>query len=147
MWEKKLLLLDAIKNDTRVQILNCDKYSDENGDAPATQKYSVEKSLFGQTPLISGSEITCELGKDVSEKQLARVMAIENGVINGIDYTLFHSDASGSVGQNNAEWQVVCEKDAMTDAQIVQRCAAPKTTIYIFIRMTWVIWFPWKNRL
>ncbi|MGG7669885.1 hypothetical protein ACQ4OC_14680 [Yersinia sp. J1] len=74
-------------------------------------------------------------------------MAIENGVINGIDYTLFHSDASGSVGQNNAEWQVVCEKDAMTDAQIVQRCAAPKTTIYIFIRMTWVIWFPWKNRL
>ncbi|MBC3250447.1 hypothetical protein H8I91_09250 [Serratia fonticola] len=110
--EKEIALIKELNG---VDSLKCATYIDKRFSLSKNKIYKVKRDFLNKTPFIDGGEITCEVGSNIWNWDETEVMSVENGVINGSNYTIYHSDGSGSVGVGDASWSFGCSKDAITD--------------------------------
>jgi hypothetical protein len=110
--EKEISLIKSLNG---VDSLKCASYLDKRFSQSNNKIYKVKRDSLKKTPFIDGGEITCEVSSNIWNWDETEVMSVEHGVINGANYTLYHSDGSGSVGDGDASWSFGCSKDAITD--------------------------------
>ncbi|MET1080325.1 MAG: hypothetical protein ABWY06_20115 [Pseudomonas sp.] len=97
------------------------------------------------TPLLAGGQISCQVGINHKNPSTNERLRIETGSYEGIKYSFYHSDGSGTIqGDKNStldtikdlhltNWSIKCVKDGMDDTHW---CSLRKHNISIGI---------WKN--
>ncbi|HEK1927991.1 hypothetical protein [Proteus mirabilis] len=123
---------DWIKNSHVTSDMECDGYEDDTFSFGDKSKLVAEKTIFSKKRILPNSLRICTATTDIHRDNKMSVIIVEKAKINNIDVSVYHSDGSGSIGNDyndKASWSYACKKDKMNDKV---ECYMYQDGFYIF---------------
>lgn len=129
MKQKDIKWLQGIPE---VKEIGCDEYADSSYSLTERDGLEIINSSFKEGRLSPGSKITCDLWAKTDDIKKPILHVIEQFKIDGVNVHMYHSDASGTIGNDYSDkhaWNSACKTDPMNDDVT---CYVSHKSFYIF---------------
>ncbi|WP_337027207.1 hypothetical protein [Pantoea eucalypti] len=101
-----------------VKTIGCDTYEDSSYPTTGREGLEISENSFKEKRLNPDSKITCDLWAKTDDMKIPVLQVTEAFKIDGVNVSIFHSDASGTIGKDYSDksaWNTACKTDTMTD--------------------------------